>query len=274
MLVVSCTAAVLVAGVAELVLVDAIYSAIGEPLDGVTIGFHFLVIIAIPVMWWLARGFTKITALVLSLCLLMSVPRAKAAPALALGALLVIVAGGVIGCKVVKRCNRIAKGRTNAVEQLGFEAQEETAALFTWTEGYCFEQRLLPTTPTVMTMCPEIDGSGINRMLMRADVGGGFTETWPEFVLETEAHGLEVSRAESYSKNGVPCSSTEAGISFNATTKTATIGNGGILVNVDRSTDLKEWTTVMTLNVESYAQLRIEDVGEDKMFYRIVTKAP
>lgn len=280
MLVACVTTAVLAAGVAELVLVDAIYKAIGEPLDSMTIAFHFLVIIAIPVMWWCAKGFTKITAVVLALSLTFGVPRAQAVPiVIGVGAILIVVGGGVIGCKAVNKCNKIAKARehklTNESPFFIAGTEPEYAALFTWTEDtYCAEERLLPTTPVLFTMCPEMEPSGVSRMLTRADKGYEFTETWQEFEQEVAEHGLFIAKPSSYSRAGHPCEVAQVPITFSTNTHTVTIGGGGLLMSVERSTDLMEWTAVLTINVEPTAQLRIEEVGEDKCFYRITTREP
>lgn len=268
------TTAILSAAVMELFWIDIIQSTFGEKADGPLVAFHLFVLLAIPALWWAAFEATKPVAIILATALFFGVPKTNAAPVIVIGGLLVVViaGGAIVGCKIVKRCNKIAKKRENGLtnEQFMVAAGDNYAALLTWTEdSYCAEERLLPTTPTVFTMCPLYIAPGETRVLTRADRGNQFVEDWNGFQQEVSSHDLFLSKPVSYSKNGHRCEPEQSIISFTPS-RTAKIGKGGLFYVVERSNDLKTWERVLWLEVEPWMSPRIEECSDDdKQFYRI-----
>lgn len=267
--------ATLAIGITELFFVDLIHATFKEKLDAEYIAFHFIVLIAIPLLPWLAVKATKPAALILAASLIFGVPKAQAAP-LVIGGLLIVVIGGVgiVGCKIAKRCNKIAKkherGLTN--EQFIVAGESDSyAALLMWSEeGYCPAERLLPSVPTVFTMSSQFNG----KTAVRADRGYEFTETWSDFEKEVSDHDLFLSRPVSYSKNGHRCEPEQSPISF-STNRVVRVGVGGLLVAIERSSDMKTWTPVVSLNIEPWMRVRCEEASDDdQQFYRVTTKEP
>lgn len=277
--VVACaTMMVLGAAIAELILVDSIYVALGEPFDAVLIGFHILLAVAIPVMLWqLWTLFRKLTAIIVAATLLFNPQAAKAAP-LIIGGLAVLIVGGIVGCRIVKKCEKIANGRTNAWPE-EFVATGETGALFSWTEdGYCFEERMLPVPPTVFTLNITVESETNASVTMSAATGFNFVQSWEQFTEEAESHGLAVTAGPnlcSYERDRQPASADDVPIAFDFTTRTVTLGKGGTLVTVHRSADLQHWEPLMRFNLEPGTEpLRIEEASTGMRFYRVKVSTP
>lgn len=277
--VVACaTVGILSAAVAELIIVDSIYHALGEPFDAVLIGFHVLLVVAIPVMLWqLWTLFRKLTAIIVAATLLFNPQLAQAAPLIIAGAAVLII-GGVVGCRIVKKCSKISRGRTNAWPE-EFVATGETGALFSWTEeGYCFEERMLPVPPTVFTLNITVESVTNATVTMSAATGFNFVQSWGEFTEEMESHGLAITAGPNlscYERDRQPASADDVPIAFDFTTRTVTLGKGGVFVTVHRSADLQHWEPLMTFNVEPGMEpLRIEDASAGAQFYRVKVSAP
>lgn len=225
----------------------------------------------------------KLLCLLVALSMLSNAPRAKAAP-LVVGAILIVVVGGgaIIGCKVVKKCSKIAGNRdrqlTNESPFRVAGAPYEYGALFAWSEpGYCAAERLLPVAPTVFTLNISVESVSNATVTCTASTGFEFVQSWESFMEELAGHGLAVTAGlnhSSYERNRHPVHAEQVPIAFNFATRTATVGRGGILVTIERTDDLTTWEPLMKMDVEPGTPLRIEDVGSEQCFFRIQLSKP
>lgn len=206
-------------------------------------------------------------------------PRPVQAAPLVIGGLIVLIGGGIIGCKIVKKCRKVAAGRTNAwPEEIGFNVaagDPSTYACACWYEEYC-EEYTGTATPVAFTLNINVESATNATTEIRAQAGSQYVKTWTEFMAtEMPAFGLSEPSlpCSQYSRNGHPVDQELTPVSFNHETRTATIGNGGVTVTVYRSADLIAWQTLMTLNVEVGARLEIADASDGgRAFYRVTTK--
>lgn len=255
--------------------------------SNLTLGFVFLALLY--GVW--AVIYTLDTNNFLSLLIaagLLSAPATRAqkfepAAPLVIGGIVVIVAAGLgfVGCKAVKRCNKIAKGREHQLtNESPFRVAGEAGeygAFFAWSEpGYCAAERLVPVAPTVFTLTISVQSASNATVTCTASTGHEFVQSWESFTEELAGHGLAVTAGlnhSSYERNRHPVHAEQVPIAFNFATRTATVGRGDVLVTVERSTDLREWNALCALNVEAGSvPLRIEDASSGAQFYRVTTK--
>lgn len=224
---------------------------------------------------------TRKKAVVVIVCgsLLLSGIQARSAPLLIAGVLVVIGAGGIIGCKAIKRCNKIAKARTNAwPEELEFQVagSSQHSALFTWTEtGYCVEERrLIHHEPTTFTLDIFVGATGATTTVS-AQVGAQFSQSFFDFSQEVAEQGLFLPAtpmdSACWATDGHPCEAEQSPLGWNPTTRVIRHGSGGILVRVEKSGDLRRWEPVIAMDVMTGSTLRLEDVGSEMCFYRVTT---
>lgn len=206
-------------------------------------------------------------------------PRPVQAAPLVIGGLIVLIGGGIIGCKIVKKCRKVAAGRTNAwPEEIGFNVaagDPSTYACACWYEEYC-EEYTGTATPVAFTLNINVESETNATTEIRAQAGDQYVKTWSEFMAtEMPEFGLSEPTipCSQYSRNGHPVDQELTPVSFNHETRTATVGAGGVTVTVYRSEDLIAWQTLMTLNVEVGARLEVADATEEgRAFYMVETK--
>lgn len=197
-------------------------------------------------------------------------------PLVVVGGLIVIGVGGCAIIRKAQKCgDKIAKARSNALEQVEFVPAGglSYAAYFSWGEsGYCVEERLLgpPTTFTINLVVGQ-------KPVISATQTWATVQSWDSFKAESAEIGIQVSDGlaphESYSANLKPCFAKEVPVRFNHQTKTVTLGAGGVLVKVERSQDLRTWETLMRIEAEPGQELQISDATRGESgFYRVVTK--
>lgn len=245
------------------------------------VGHLFAVLVALNVCygiwcWAFVRDNRKLVIVALIGVMAMSPRPVQAAP-LVIGGLIVLIGGGIIGCKIVKKCRKVAAGRTNAwPEEIGFNVAGGDPSTYAcacfWYDEYC-EEYTGTATPVAFTLSINVESETNAVTEIRADVGSQFVKTWSEFMAtEMPALGLmePTLPCSQYSRNGHPVDQELTPVSFNHETRTATVGNGGVTVTVYRSVDLNSWETLLTLNVEVGARLEVADATDGgAAFYRV-----
>ena len=226
----------------------------------------------------------KPTTLLLVLSLLFTQPlqaQEEPLPALIIGGILVLVIGGVVMVRAVKRCQRIAKQREREQEEERrfIPAGFSYGAYFSHpTEGACYVERLMGK-PITFCMTISVASDGTASMTLNALEGWQYSQAFEECTIEATGHGLTIpdslQQSASYSMNGQPCSREECPIRFNHETATTTVGSGGVLVTVEHSDDLVLWSPLMKLNVARGSVIQADDASMGGSgFYRIQTSKP
>lgn len=200
-----------------------------------------------------------------------------------LGGLVILVGFGLgfVSCKAIKACRKIGASKTNLPpEQFQVAGVGEVGAAFFWPEtDPCYAERLVPVAPTVFALTIAVESVSNATVTATASTGYEFVQSWGEFTEEMGHHGLVVPSSPvlsaSYERNLQPCSAEQVPISFDFATRTATIGRGGVLVTVERSANLREWETVLRIEVEAGGlPLLVSDASEAQQFFRVTLSTP
>lgn len=237
--------------------------------------------------WLIVRGTRKAAPLVLAACVLFQSPAKadeefKPQAALVVGGAIVTGIGVWVAYKIITRCRRIAASRTNLPpEELNFVvagAQDEYAAGFFWPEEACYQERGLGTPeiePVRCTMNISVTSASNCQSSLSFDVGSRFTQTLDECKEWAARKGIPIPSSpqflECYARNGQPIAGESVPIKFDFATRTATVGQGGIVLMVEASDDLKTWSTLARLNVKAGSEIEIPDVSTQMQFYRVTT---
>lgn len=202
-----------------------------------------------------------------------------------LGGLVILVGVGLgfVSCRAIKACRKVAASKTNLPpDELQFQVAGvgEVGAAFFWPEtDPCYAERLAPVAPTVFALTIAVESVSNATVTATASTGFEFVQSWESFQEELARHGLAATTGHtnfsSFERNLQPCSAEQVPIAFNFATRTATIGRGGVLVAVERSANLREWETVLRVEVEPGGlPLLVEDTSEGACFYRVTTRTP
>lgn len=228
---------------------------------------------------WINR---KLMALTLMITMVLGVGPLKSQeplPLVIIGGVVIIGLGGIIGCRAYRKCERISKSRTNSwPEEMQFQAAAspgEYGANFSWIdEGFCYAERATPKVPVATEIRIAVHSTSNATVTVTAKAGHQHVQSWHEFMDELEGHGLSSVHGESssWARNRHPVPAENVPITFDFNTRTATIGSGGVLVTVERSADLHQWSTLLKVNVEEGSEpLSVEDATDTgAQFYRVV----
>lgn len=235
------------------------------------------------VIW---RDLRRMTALAMALSLLIgwtplqaAQPHQDAAPAVCVVVVAVIVGLGIVGCRIGKRGAKVANGRTNGwPEEIVGQPIYECGAAFTYVEE-CYAERSLSNSPPVaFTLNILVKPDSNLTVTVRADTGEHVVESLDEFKEWLAGHALSVpdqpAASSSFEINRQPAAPEQVPIKFDWGTRTATINGGSVLVTVESSDDLREWTPLTRLNVRAGQRLSFSDASSERMFYRVSTATP
>lgn len=274
----------LTAFLSAIVVTDAIgYSVAAAPPDLISYMFFAGMMLVVGAgVFWINR---KLMAIMLTLVMLFNSEPLKSQeplPLVIIGGVVIIGLGGIIGCRAYRKCERISKSRTNSwPEEMQFQAAAspgEYGANFSWVnEGYCYAERATPITPVATDIRIVVHSTSNATVTVTAKAGHQHVQSWHEFMEELEGHGLPSVHGESssWARNRHPVPAENVPITFDFETRTATIGAGGVLVTVERSADLRQWSTLLKVNVEEGSDpLSVEDATDTgAQFYRVTLTA-
>ncbi len=240
------------------------------------------VILLIGACWITASN--KVASLILALCLLVP-PESKASEkpqsGLVIAGVVVIVVGGVVIFKVVQFCQnhfpRVDPPPTNAPPTL--ESTDFYAATMTWTAmGNCYDPQtssalFVEPVPTVFEFSGGFDQDFNFRMTQCRKVPSASDAVdLQEFDAELVPWGIHLGGGgESYfGLNGVPCPAADVPVSFGVG-PVVDVAQGDYVQTVvfEKSGDLVNWETMLTMTISAEQRVRFSDAGtSSQAFYR------
>lgn len=231
--------------------------------------------------WVFTRDTTRMLCIALAVALCAAPTKAHAVQ-YALGGVVLLAACGIsyVGCRAIKCAKKIPAIRgTNAVEEFVVAGEDcEYGAAFWWGEE-CYAERFATTNrePVVMVLNIFVE-SATNCQSALSAAESQSVQSLDELRDELAAHGLAVPdsprNAESYSRNRHPVTAEQVPFKFHWPTRTVSIGAGGVMVQVESSTDLRDWQPLVNLNAAVGTVLAIPDLSHGRQFYRVTTGGP
>lgn len=188
--------------------------------------------------------------------------------AIAIG-IVVIVIAVVVVVKVVNFCEDHFP-RTNSPPNQRFVLETEYSASFNYQCSCACQPPTGP--PTTFFMSGEVSGTNI-AVTMTASGAPEFRQSLYETQLEVESHGitLEPFNSSYYARDGTPMAAEDSPIQFKKPTQTVTVHEGGKKVRIERSEDLREWRTLVVVDVPDGRRIDFSDTtGRGQQFYRMM----
>jgi hypothetical protein len=184
--------------------------------------------------------------------------------------------------RLVKFCQEKFPKEDKGTNSLAFSADEEYGASWSYSSyGYCYESAFQRASApeddaTTFHLDVLVGVGGTIYTTMKAVRGPETVQTFAEFQAEVAAHGLVLAdHAEGephYERNRITCDGENVPLAIDYLSKTIIHSTGGIMRNVTvaRSTNMKDWSPLMTTQVSEGTGFRVVDTTrEGQMFYRV-----